>query len=1279
VKLLRILVSLVLLAQTIVFTSAANAVISRLQTDFVRPPLNAQITEATSTSVTIEWEKPTQTFGTIDGYSIRYSQNSGTDWITSEVVGENQNQFKIEELNHFDSYIFHIATLSSQYQSEWVIVQAGSTKFTKVFHGGKAACGITSDRETYCWGRFEISIDDTPLESLGQWLPTSYVPKFKNAIWISLNGSKRICAVIITKKIECLGTPSPTNISTAKTVEVGESSACSLLDNGTVWCWGRNNWGQLGDTTYSDSSSAVRVANLSGVTSIEAGVNHYCALKSDGTSWCWGYNLTGQLGNGTQDNSSVAIHVNALENITDISIFEQSSCALLATGDLYCWGSFLGLNDGGDNGSTTPIFLLNVPNSTEYHGDSKNGCFKISNSNVKCRLDFANAVSERENTQNQIELSSKSGTSACIVTISNEISCWGSNMQNRLGNNQIINTGNGDSYLNGGFPRAIIAPSAPRSIRTFDGHMCILFFDQSSKCTGINKYPFYSDDKVFLINGDLDTIYAQVPINSTNGYEIDSIDGDQDYLCGTFSSHTVKCWGYFGGPSNKYGDNDFREIGMPEYANTPVLLPGSNGATELQNRCVLYSNGSVKCWGENSDGHIGDGSFSYRSSLTPVAGIENAIQISQDFQGYCALLETGSVTCWGSYLKRLASPEALIGIQNAIKIEGSCALLADNQVKCWNSSRTQFTNLFQGLGKVLDFSNSGGEDATCALISDGAIYCLGSNVNGGVGDGSGVFQSTPKKISGSDRFISISSTNRYSTYYCAIKFDGEVKCWGNIPYVAGSSIPKSLKLPVSPEYQLPSPPEPVMADSIISSNTTSSSIDLAWSSPFDNGSVITGYETRLFRSNEEGDPEPEPFKKILTIENAISLSDLESSKTYYVCIVAISSMGAGSCDSYFTFTTLGVPPDKVTGIYSSVNSKTSVTVTWEIPNSYSLPILNYKVRLSTDQLNWTTQDRNTNSIVLSNLSPSVTYFLQVTAVNSAGSSEASEILSFITNGTKPERITNIHAAPVGSESIHISWEVPDSNGNPIIWYFVKYSSDRISWNTAETELPELIIENLQSETTYYLRVASQTIGGTSDYSDEISVLTNAQVPEKISQINVGEIYADSVYLTWEIPESFSQNITKYKVEYSKNQSKWFSKEVISNATKLINLDVSTQYFIRISSQSAAGLSEPSEINFFNTLNGIPAKVSELSSKKIKKNFHEFQFESSIPNGSPVSRYSYRWKLSTAKKWTGWINLKLTKTAQISGWIKGKTYLVQIKTLSKYGSSVSKAFKLVQTK
>ncbi|MDD5501046.1 MAG: hypothetical protein PHH57_05095 [Candidatus Omnitrophica bacterium] len=152
-------------------------------------------------------------------------------------------------------------------------------------------------------------------------------------------------------------TPASRNPTPEQVMGLGKVTAISsglrfslvLLTDGTVWAWGENGWGQLGDGTITDSDAPVQVKNLSGVIAISAGHYHSLALKADGTVWAWGDNESGELGNGTTINSYVPVQVSKLDGIEALEAGEAHSLALRKDGTVWSWGN----NENGQAGNGT--------------------------------------------------------------------------------------------------------------------------------------------------------------------------------------------------------------------------------------------------------------------------------------------------------------------------------------------------------------------------------------------------------------------------------------------------------------------------------------------------------------------------------------------------------------------------------------------------------------------------------------------------------------------------------------------------------------------------------------------------------------------------------------------------------------------------------------------------------------------------------------------------------------------------------------------------------------
>ncbi len=133
------------------------------------------------------------------------------------------------------------------------------------------------------------------------------------------------------------------------------SVALDTANGGNVWTWGLNSAGQLGDGTLVLKTSPVQVLTsvggpaLTGITAIAAGGKHTLALAADGTVWAWGYNATGQLGDGTVTNSTTPKQVPSLTGVTAIAAGGDFSLALKSDGTVLAWGN----NGKGQLGNNT--------------------------------------------------------------------------------------------------------------------------------------------------------------------------------------------------------------------------------------------------------------------------------------------------------------------------------------------------------------------------------------------------------------------------------------------------------------------------------------------------------------------------------------------------------------------------------------------------------------------------------------------------------------------------------------------------------------------------------------------------------------------------------------------------------------------------------------------------------------------------------------------------------------------------------------------------------------
>lgn len=145
-------------------------------------------------------------------------------------------------------------------------------------------------------------------------------------------------------------------------ISAGSSHMLALKGDGSVWSWGWNSNGQLGNGSTTDSNKPVQVSGLTGITAVSGGATHSLALKNDGTVWAWGSNSNGELGNGSQSDSSVPVQVTGLAGVAAIAAGDDFSLALKNDGTVWAWGSNGSgeLGNGNTSPSSTPVQVSNL-------------------------------------------------------------------------------------------------------------------------------------------------------------------------------------------------------------------------------------------------------------------------------------------------------------------------------------------------------------------------------------------------------------------------------------------------------------------------------------------------------------------------------------------------------------------------------------------------------------------------------------------------------------------------------------------------------------------------------------------------------------------------------------------------------------------------------------------------------------------------------------------------------------------------------------------------------
>ncbi len=345
----------------------------------------------------------------------------------------------------------------------------------------------------------------------------------------------------------------------------GYLHSCALqVSTGKVKCSGLNEYGQLGDGTTTSQTLATQVSGMSsGITAITSGSSRGCAVTSSGGVKCWGQNIYGGVGNGNTLDQFSPISVSGLTSgvVAVNGGTAYHTCALLSNGSIKCWG-FNGYGQLGDGTTTdryTPVTVSNPPTGVVAIG---------------------------------------AGSShTCTLNSSGGVQCWGGNYSGQLGD--------GTTTRRSAPVQVSGLSSGVKQIAVGGDHACALTTSNAVKCWG--------DNSIGQL-GDNTTTNRKTPVQVsglTSG--VASIGSGSYHTCAVLESGAVKCWGYNG--SGRLGD------GTTTTRNTPVSVSGlTSGIASVTggdaHSCAVTSTNSVKCWGDNSQGALGDGTTTNRS--TPV-------------------------------------------------------------------------------------------------------------------------------------------------------------------------------------------------------------------------------------------------------------------------------------------------------------------------------------------------------------------------------------------------------------------------------------------------------------------------------------------------------------------------------------------------------------------------------------------------------------------------------------------------------------------------------------
>ncbi len=294
-------------------------------------------------------------------------------------------------------------------------------------------------------------------------------------------------------------TPTPVaGIATFTQVSAGLTHSCGVTLGGGIQCWGANDFGQLGDSTAVDHATPQRIARAAGhaFRAVAVGMAHTCALTTAGEVYCWGRNNYGQLGIGSVSNERAPVRVGSGTAFVALAVGWNHSCALTGTGHAYCWGENANgeLGDGttilratpvavvGDQGAEAPAFRAIASGGSHTCALSLGGeayCWGHDNYGQLGTGDRVDRATPTKVQSNQAYFTiTTGGVHTCALTAGGAAFCWGRNSYGQLGDGTMI-----DRLI----PVAVHGARLYQSIAASGSHTCARGGGTTMFCWGYNS------------------------------------------------------------------------------------------------------------------------------------------------------------------------------------------------------------------------------------------------------------------------------------------------------------------------------------------------------------------------------------------------------------------------------------------------------------------------------------------------------------------------------------------------------------------------------------------------------------------------------------------------------------------------------------------------------------------------------------------------------------------------------------------------------------------------
>ncbi len=653
----------------------------------------------------------------------------------------------------------------------------GLTTAKAIATGESHSCAVLENGGVSCWG----ANDAGQLGSAGgaSRMPVA-VPDVTGAIAVAA-GAAFSCAVISDGTVRCWGDNSMGQLGDGgdatsgrratpvfaltgvRTLSAHWQHACATRDDETLWCWGDNSMGQLGDGSFTVRAQPVRALGLAAVTDVATGRAHTCAATRADGLFCWGNNNVGQLGRDAPGPIALPTLVPIVTNPIAVAAGATHTCAIRQGGATLCWGGNPSGQLGDGSLSTVPIPVPVVglgpmtaivaggafscgraaDGATFCWGDDRYGELGLGTAMLRTRparvVGIEKATSLAAGAAHTCVVAGASGVGASATT--SRVSCWGANQAGQLG----------DATMNDrAHPASIKGEIDATRLAAGRAHSCAVTSDGALWCWGRAGSGQLGPAR------NVDTPQPTPVALGGRALVSDAAAGDA-YTCATLADHTALCFGANG--DGQLGDGTTKDRPTPAavLAGATALGAIDTLVAGAAHACARLTDGGLRCWGRGTDGQLGVGTtMSAALPLTPTLGNGAAARLAAGAAHTCAVDDNvGGVWCWGR------GAEGQLGV-GPVGV-GQPVTDAD----------TRAPLAVPGLANARALAT--GAAHTCAVTSDHTVLCWGANAFGELGDGTTTDRATPTPVVGLTEVEELAAGDAHT---CARRTDGTTWCWG---------------------------------------------------------------------------------------------------------------------------------------------------------------------------------------------------------------------------------------------------------------------------------------------------------------------------------------------------------------------------------------------------------------------------------------------------------------------------------------------------------------------